>query len=58
MCTVLKIYRAGYYKCHREKTEEDLENEQIATWICVIGIESVIRKLRKTYRHSTPETIA
>ncbi len=96
MCRMLEISRAGYYKwIHREKTEEELENEQIATWIMeydkkfkhtlgyrrmrnyinrdknkhyskrriqrimrVLGIKSVIRKPRKTYRHSTPETIA
>ncbi|MDD4610087.1 MAG: IS3 family transposase, partial [Bacteroidaceae bacterium] len=95
MCEILEISRAGYYKwIHREKTEKELENEQIATWIVeydnkfkhtlgyrrmrnyinrdknkhyskrriqrimrILGIKSVIRKARKTYRYSTPETI-
>ena len=34
MCTKLEVSRSGYYKwCNREKTEEELENEQIALWI-------------------------
>lgn len=34
MCQKLNISRAGYYKwLHHEKTDEELENEQIATWI-------------------------
>lgn len=94
MCQQLNVSRAGYYKwIHREKTSDELENEQIALWIKeydeklkhtlgyrrmrnyinrnkdkhyskrriqrimrVLGIKSVIRKKRKPYRHSTPET--
>ena len=34
MCAKLEVSRSGYYKwCNREKTEEELENEQIALWI-------------------------
>ncbi|HEX9062227.1 MAG TPA: IS3 family transposase [Clostridia bacterium] len=96
MCQQLNVSRAGYYKwIHREKTQVELENEQIALWIkeydekfkhtlgyrrmrnyinrdkdkhyskrriqrimCVLGIKSVIRKQKKPYRRSTPETIA
>ena len=96
MCQQLNVSRAGYYKwIHRQKTSDELENEQIALWIKeyaekfkhilgyrrmrnyinrdkdkyyskrriqrimrVLGIKSVIRKQRKPYRHSTPETTA
>lgn len=96
MCKQLGVSRAGYYKwLHREKSEMELENEQIATWIkeydqkfnhilgyrrmrnyinrdknkCyskrriqrimkVLGIKSVIRKQRKIYHNSKPETVA
>lgn len=34
MCQQLEVSRSGYYKwLHREKTEEELENEQLAVWI-------------------------
>ncbi|WP_171012025.1 IS3 family transposase [Hathewaya histolytica] len=34
MCQQLNVSRAGYYKwLHREKTADELENEQIALWI-------------------------
>lgn len=34
MCQQLTVSRAGYYKwLHREKTSDELENEQIALWI-------------------------
>lgn len=34
MCQQLNLSRAGYYKwVHREKPEDELENEQIALWI-------------------------
>lgn len=96
MCQQLNVSRAGYYKwLHREKTIEELENEQISSWIIeydekyrhilgyrrmrnyinrdknkhyskrriqrimrVLGIKSIIRKVRKPYRQSTPETTA
>lgn len=96
MCQRLEVSRAGYYKwLHREETEEELENKQLAAWIKeydekfkhtlgyrrmrnyinrdkskhyskrrvqrimrLLGIKSVIRKVRSPYRHSTPETTA
>ncbi|WP_196479901.1 IS3 family transposase [Clostridium tyrobutyricum] len=96
MCMQLNISRAGYYKwINREKTPNELENEQIALWIkeydqkfnhtlgyrrmcnyinrdksrhyskrriqrimLVLGIKSIIRKQRKSYRYSKPETTA
>lgn len=34
MCQQLNVSRAGYYKwLHREKTSNELENEQIVLWI-------------------------
>lgn len=96
MCQQLDVSRSGFYKwIHREKTEEELENEQIADWIkeydekykhtlgyrrmrnyinrkkCknyskrriqrimrLLNIKSIIRKQKKLYRYSTPETTA
>lgn len=96
MCQQLEVSRAAYYKwLHRKKTEEELENEQLAAWIIefdvkykhtlgyrrmrnyinrdkgksyskrriqrimhLLGIKSAIRKQKKPYRHSTPETTA
>lgn len=96
MCRQLEVSRAGYYKwLQHEKTEGELENEQLAVWIKeydetykhtlgyrrmrnyinrdkdkhyskrriqrimrLLGIKSVIRKARKPYRYSTPETTA
>lgn len=96
MCQQLEVSRSGYYKwLHREKTEVELENEQLAIWIKeydekykrtlgyrrmrnyinrdkdknyskrriqrimrLLGIKSIIRKQKKPYCHSTPETVA
>lgn len=96
MCQQLNVSRASYYKwIHRQKTLDELENEQIALWIKeyaekfkhtlgyrrmrnyinrdkdkyyskrriqrimrLLGLKSVIRKKRKPYHYSTPETTA